>query len=136
MLLYSPLAWDRRRPEGFIQPCQPTLAREVPAGPGWIHELKYDGFRMIVRKSGEGVQIWSRYGRSRRSDFVGIVAAVAALKADEVLIDGEAVCFDPDGLPDFNRLLTSDGQREACFGRVRPLGGRRRGSAAVAAPGP
>ena len=76
MLMRSPLARDRRRPEGFVQPCQPTLAREVPTGPGWIHELKYDGFRIIVRKSGDAVRIWSRYGRSRKSDFEAVVAAI------------------------------------------------------------
>ena len=111
----SPLARDRRRPEGFIQPCQPTLAREVPTGPGWIHELKYDGFRMIVRKSGDTVRIWSRYGRNRRSDFAAIEDAVAQLEGDELLIDGEAVLFDGAGLPDFNGLLTTTGQREACL---------------------
>ena len=70
---------------------------------------------MIVRKSGEGVQIWSRYGRSRRSDFPAIRAALATVEVDELLIDSEAVCFDADGLPDFNRLLTSQGQQEACL---------------------
>ena len=44
-----------------------------------------------------------------------VAAGVAALDAEEILIDGEAVCFDADGLPDFNRLLTSAGQQEACL---------------------
>lgn len=70
---------------------------------------------MIVRKSGDGVRIWSRYGRSRKSDFEAVVAAVAALDADDLLIAGEAVCFDADGPPDFNRFLTSAGQQEACL---------------------
>ncbi len=52
MLMRSPLARDRRRPNGFVQPCQPTLAKAVPTGPGWIHELKHDGMRLIARKDG------------------------------------------------------------------------------------
>jgi len=115
MLMRSPLARDRRRPEGFIQPCQPTLARRIPTGGSWVHELKYDGFRMIVRKTDGEVRVWSRYGRNRRSDFTAIEAAVAALDAEELLIDGEAVLFNADGIPDFNGLLTNKGQRDACL---------------------
>jgi ATP-dependent DNA ligase len=48
MLMRSPLARDRRQPPGFIRPCQPVLAEKVPAGDGWLHELKHDGFRIIV----------------------------------------------------------------------------------------
>jgi hypothetical protein len=43
----SPLARDRRPPPGFIRPCQPVLAEEVPTGDGWMHELKHDGFRIV-----------------------------------------------------------------------------------------
>src|SRR5215204_1297128 len=50
MLMRSPLARDRRRPPGFIPPCQPVIAERVPAGDGWLHELKHDGFRIIARK--------------------------------------------------------------------------------------
>src|SRR4051794_5419232 len=54
MFIFTPprLARDRRRPEGFIQPCQATLATKVPTGPQWLHELKYDGIRVIARKAG------------------------------------------------------------------------------------
>jgi ATP-dependent DNA ligase len=63
MLMRSPLARDRRQPPGFIRPCQPVLAATVPAGDGWLHELKHDGFRIIVHKDGESVRLWSRNGR-------------------------------------------------------------------------
>jgi len=39
----------RRTPPGFIQPCLPYPAERPPEGPGWIHEIKHDGFRMMVR---------------------------------------------------------------------------------------
>ena len=44
MLMRSGLARDRRKPPGFIRPCQPVLSAKVPVGDGWIHELKHDGF--------------------------------------------------------------------------------------------
>ena len=42
MLMRSPLARERRRPPGFIKPCQPTLSEKAPSGPQWIHEIKHD----------------------------------------------------------------------------------------------
>jgi hypothetical protein len=51
MLMRTPHRWvrpKRLQPPGFIVPCQPTLADKVPAGDGWIHELKHDGFRVLA----------------------------------------------------------------------------------------
>ena len=45
-------ARNRPSPPGFIRPCQPVLAREVPTGPNWIHELKWDGYRILARRTG------------------------------------------------------------------------------------
>ena len=50
MLMRSPLARERRRPAGFILPCQPTLSDTVPSGPLWLHEIKHDGYRILARK--------------------------------------------------------------------------------------
>jgi bifunctional non-homologous end joining protein LigD len=38
---------------GFIPPCIPTRAYKVPSGPGWVHEIKHDGYRLQVRRDGE-----------------------------------------------------------------------------------
>jgi hypothetical protein len=67
MLMRSPLAPDRRQPPGSIRPCQPVLAAEVPAGDGWLHELKHDGFRIIVHKDGDDVRLWSETATIGRS---------------------------------------------------------------------
>jgi hypothetical protein len=45
----------RSKPPGFILPCQPALADRPPSGPGWLHEIKFDGYRVIARKDGEQV---------------------------------------------------------------------------------
>ena len=48
------------KPEGFILPCQPALADRPPSGPGWLHEIKFDGYRVIARKDGDRVRLWAR----------------------------------------------------------------------------
>ena len=73
-----PPRWSRPKrqlPPGFIIPAQPILAAKVPAGDGWLHELKHDGFRIMTYKDGERVWLWSgaiprRCARRIRSDAV------------------------------------------------------------------
>ena len=96
-----------RLPPAFIPPCQPVPADRVPSGDGWLHELKHDGFRIIARKEGDHVRLWSRNGRDWAAEFVAITAALRELPVDFVL-DGEAVAHCPEGLPDFH------GRRRAC----------------------
>jgi hypothetical protein len=47
---------------GFIAPCLPTKAQHPPSGPLWLHEIKHDGFRVIARKDGSKVRLYSRPG--------------------------------------------------------------------------
>jgi bifunctional non-homologous end joining protein LigD len=117
MLMRTSELWvrpKRRQPPGFIVPCQPTLAAKVPAGDGWVHELKHDGFRILAFKDGDTVRLWSRSGRDWSGEFVAITEAMHALPFKRVMLDGEAVAHCLDGLPHFHRLL-GDGQATACF---------------------
>ena len=59
--------WRRSEPPGFVRPCEPALIDRPPAGPGWLHEVKHDGFRIIARNEGERVKVWSRRRRLHRS---------------------------------------------------------------------
>ena len=88
----SLLARDRRRPAGFILPCQPVLSQQIPTGSEWIHELKWDGYRIIARREAGRVCLWSRNGRNWADAFLSIVAAVERLPIESVILDGEAVC--------------------------------------------
>jgi bifunctional non-homologous end joining protein LigD len=137
MLWRTPSArfW-RNLPAGFIQPCQPTLVANPPTGPGWLHEVKHDGFRILARKQGERVEVWSRRGALFNDRFPRIAEAVGAVPVANALIDGEAVVFLPDGHSDFAGLLTKAGERasfvafdllslEADDLRQRPLEERR-----------
>src|SRR5580704_12195958 len=102
-------------PAGFVEPCRPTLVASPPAGPGWLHEVKHDGFRILARKQGERVEVWSRRGALFNARFPNIAEAVGALPVANALIDGEAVTFLPDGHSDFGALRTKEGGEGASF---------------------
>jgi len=86
-----------------------------PDGPEWTHEIKHDGFRLLARKDGEKVRLWSRQGRSWTREFAAITAALRALAVSQNVLDGEAVAHCDQGLPDFLRLLSGDGHARACL---------------------
>jgi len=88
-----------------------VLAITVPVGDGWIHELKHDGFRIIAHKDGDEVRLWSRNGRNWSADFVAIRAAVMALPATRIVLDGEAA----GGLVGLPRAPRREGCATACL---------------------
>jgi ATP-dependent DNA ligase len=94
----------KRRPPGFIEPCIPTRVSKPPIGPQWIHEIKHDGYRLIVRKRGERVRLFTRRGYDWTDRYPLIAAAVARLRATSAVLDGEAVCCDDSGIADFEKL--------------------------------
>jgi bifunctional non-homologous end joining protein LigD len=94
----------RAPPSGFIEPCLPSPAERPPSGPGWIHEIKHDGFRMMVRRDPAGVRLLTRNGHDWSGRYPQIFEAAGALQVRSFLIDGEAVACDGDGLPSFDRL--------------------------------
>jgi bifunctional non-homologous end joining protein LigD len=51
-----------RRPSGFIAPCQPSKVAQPPSGPLWVHEIKHDGYRLMVRRDGSRVRCFTRNG--------------------------------------------------------------------------
>jgi bifunctional non-homologous end joining protein LigD len=103
----------RSKPAGFILPCQPALADRPPAGPGWLHEIKFDGYRVIARKDGEQVRLWARTTSDYSKAFTRIRDAVAALPVDTAVLDGEAVLMRPDHSFDFEGLRSRHGQAQA-----------------------
>jgi bifunctional non-homologous end joining protein LigD len=67
-----------------------TLVDAPPEGEGWLHELKYDGYRMLVAASGSAVRCYTRSGQDWTKKFPAVTKAFAALELDGALIDGEA----------------------------------------------
>src|SRR5215471_16373555 len=91
-------------PSGFIEPCLPSPADRPPSGPGWVHEIKHDGFRLMARRDAAGVRLLTRNGIDWTERYPQISEAAGALKVRSFLIDGEAVACDRDGMPVFDRL--------------------------------
>jgi bifunctional non-homologous end joining protein LigD len=98
------LSRSHRTSPGFIGPCLPSPADRPPCGPGWVHEIKHDGFRMMVHRSPAGVLLLTRNGHDWTERFPLIAQSASALKLRSFLLDGEAVACDGDGLPCFDRL--------------------------------
>jgi ATP-dependent DNA ligase len=71
------LARMSQRTAGFIAPCLPTKTDKLPAGSQWLHEIKHDGFRIIARKTGAQVRLYSRPGNDLTRRFPLIVGALA-----------------------------------------------------------
>ena len=95
-----------------IPPYNPQLAQLVkdpPQGRGWLHELKYDGYRIGCRIDGGRVNLLSRNGKDWTDAFPEIVKAAAALKVKSALIDGEVCVVLPDGRTSFQALQNAAG---------------------------
>jgi bifunctional non-homologous end joining protein LigD len=88
----------------FIHPQLASQASTPPKGPGWLHELKLDGYRIQARKDGNNVQLLTRTGLDWTHRMKHIAAAVAGLPADALLADGEVVVLDEDGTTSFAKL--------------------------------
>ena len=93
-------------PPAFRPPQLATLVDAVPAGPDWLFEYKYDGYRLLLSTAGGAATAWTRNGKDWSDKFRGLVKAAAALPAG-CLIDGEAVALGKEGKPDFGLLQAS-----------------------------
>ena len=112
---------------GIIEPCLPSPAKAPPSGPGWIHEIKHDGFRILARKDSAGVRLITRNGNDFTARFPLIISAVAALPARSCVIDGEAIVCDENGLAIFE-LIRGHGSKTSavlCVLKGSFRGGRR-----------
>ena len=96
---------------GFIEPCLPSRAERPPSGPDWVHEIKHDGYRLMVRRDPVGVRLLTRNGHDWARRYPAIVEAVNQLRVRSCLIDGEAVICDENGLAVFERLRDQRGGR-------------------------
>jgi len=81
----------RRTPSGFIEPCLPSPANHPPSGPGWIHEITHDGFRLMARRGAADVRLLSRNGHDWSLRYSLIVEPVAAVRVRSCLIDERTV---------------------------------------------
>lgn len=93
----------RETPEKLM-PQLATLAEDPPHGPEWLHEIKYDGYRLIVRIENGKVRLLTRNGLDWTAKFPALARAMAALPVDSAIVDGEIVALAPDGTTSFADL--------------------------------
>jgi bifunctional non-homologous end joining protein LigD len=84
---------------GFVVPAQPIKASKPPSGVEWVHEINHDGYRMIVRRDGPVVRLYSRNANDWTARLPAIAAAAERIRAKSFTLDGEAVVVGPDGCP-------------------------------------
>jgi bifunctional non-homologous end joining protein LigD len=72
-----------------------------PSGPGWLHEIKHDGFRILARRDGAGVRLITRHGKDFTTRFPLVAAAVLTLPGRSFVLDGEAIVTNDKGLAVF-----------------------------------
>lgn len=95
----------------FVAPQLCALQDDVPDGDDWLYEIKFDGYRAMVAADGEAVRISTRSGLDWTDRFAPLARAIGALGLDRVLIDGEIVVLDADGVSDFGALQNAlDGE--------------------------
>jgi bifunctional non-homologous end joining protein LigD len=92
---------------GFYQPQLATLVDSVPPGDEWLHEIKFDGYRMICRIDKGGAALLTREAHDWTARFSAIVEAVKALPVRQAVLDGEIVALKDDGTTDFQLLQNS-----------------------------
>jgi bifunctional non-homologous end joining protein LigD len=116
----------RIRADGFVAPCIPTLAHKPPSGPDWVHEIKHDGYRLIVRRDGKAVRLFTRRGYDWTDSYPAIATVAAKLRAKSFTLDGEAAVSGADGVAVFEALHRRRGAPDATLaGLPRPAGSAR-----------
>ncbi|WP_340587359.1 DNA ligase D [Erythrobacter alti] len=101
----APLEIERSAPlPKYRKPQLATLVDDVPTGNGWMHEIKFDGYRALIAAKGKSVKIFTRNGKDWSDKFLPLKKAFADLDLPPSLIDGEIVAHDANGNPDFSAL--------------------------------
>ena len=93
----------RMVPFQFIKPAVPRLRERPPEGEGWLHEVKFDGWRVQLHKVGREITVFSRNGHdiTKRCRWIDEASSISARS---VIIDGELVALGVDGRPDFDAM--------------------------------
>jgi len=112
----KPKIWHSNKPVGkaktghakrleFVEPQVATLEKDAPSGDDWLHEVKFDGYRMQAQIAGSEVRLLTRAGLDWTSKFDGpVTAALAGLKCRDAIIDGEIVVLADSGVSSFSLL--------------------------------
>src|SRR5882757_1895088 len=95
---------EAAHPPTWIEPQLTRLIEEAPEGTDWLHEIKYDGYRMHARIDGDKIQLLTRTGLDWSPRYKRTIEALRSLQVKSAYLDGELCALNPDGLPVFSRL--------------------------------
>jgi bifunctional non-homologous end joining protein LigD len=107
------VAFQRKKPAaigvkapypGFIEPALATSIEKVPSGERWLHEIKFDGYRVQVHLVNEAVKVFTRRGQDWTHRFKTIAADAWHISASSAIVDGEVVAPAADCTTDFSVL--------------------------------
>ena len=88
----------------WVKPQLTKLVDQPPEGPDWLHEIKFDGYRMHARLDRGAVRLLTRTGLDWTHKYSGIASAVASLPARQAYLDGELCGVRPDGTTSFSLI--------------------------------
>jgi ATP-dependent DNA ligase len=97
------------------------MASRPPSGANWVHEIKHDGYRMIVRRDVPIVRLYSRNANDWTVRLPAIAAAAERIRARSFTLDGEAVVMGPDGLSRFEKLRRREAAHNAILYAFDPI---------------
>jgi bifunctional non-homologous end joining protein LigD len=97
-------AVPRRSPPTFVQPMTAIVVQKLPEGDDWLYEVKLDGYRALIIKDGDRVEIRSRNEKDLTATYPRVAAAGERLSARTAVVDGEIVAVDAQGRPSFQAL--------------------------------
>lgn len=90
----------------------PTLVEKPPEGDGWIHEVKFDGYRTQIVRDSDGVRIFTRRGLDWTAKYRDLAKAAGELEVESAIIDGEIIVLNDAGLSDFAALRKAITRRQ------------------------
>ncbi|MBD9539975.1 ATP-dependent DNA ligase [Ensifer sp. ENS04] len=96
-----------------IEPCAPIRVKEPPSGEQWVHEIKWDGWRLHVHIEPGRIRLLSKEGRDLTARFPAIVESAASFGDRAMILDGEAVVLDQTGRSVFNLVQKARSARAA-----------------------
>jgi bifunctional non-homologous end joining protein LigD len=110
----------------FIEPMLPTMVEKPPKGGGWIHEVKFDGYRTQLVIDAGGVRAFTRRGHDWTARYRPIVAEADKLLANYAIIDGEMILPNASGHSDFHAFRKAIAGSPESLAFVRHQAGRTR----------
>jgi bifunctional non-homologous end joining protein LigD len=93
-----------------IFPFEPIRSSEVPSGENWVHQVKWDGVRILSYFDGSKIKLFNRKKNERTHQYPELIT-LSYCKANSFILDGEVIALDADGKPSFHEVMRRDGIR-------------------------